>query len=67
MASDSQTQVLVNDHIKISIEQTAKGARVTATLDRSDHDIDKAVAQAVETYMHTIDLLKENKMKVDEA
>lgn len=55
------------DHIKVNIEQTAKGARVTITLDRSDHDIDKAVEQAIETYERTLLGLKTHGFKVDEV
>lgn len=54
------------NHVKISIEQTAKGARVTATLDREDHEIDKAIEQAVDAYIGTIDKLKGLDLKVDE-
>lgn len=57
---------VIGDHIKIAIEQTVKGARVTATIDRSDHDIDEAVGQAVRTYKETIEHLKEMGLKVDE-
>lgn len=56
-----------DDHIKINIEQSAKGARVTVTLDRADHDIDSAIDQAVHTYKGTIEALKVENMKVDEA
>jgi hypothetical protein len=62
-----QTNVGVFDHIKINIEQSAKGARVTVTYDRSDHDIDTAVSKSVETYKKTIQKLKDENMKVDEA
>lgn len=57
---------VIGDHIKIVIEQSAKGARVTATLERADHDIDEAVYQAVRTYRETIIRLKEMGLKVDE-
>jgi uncharacterized protein YdcH (DUF465 family) len=57
----------VYDHIKISIEQTSKGARVTATYDRSDHDIQEAVNGAIQAYETTILELKERGLKVDEA
>ena len=55
------------DHLKIAIEQTAKGARVTVTYDRSDHDIHTAVFNAVTMYKDTISLLQKENMKVDEA
>lgn len=54
------------NHIKINIEQSAKGARVTVTLDREDHEIDKAIDQAVNAYIGTIDKLKELDLRVDE-
>ena len=56
----------VYDHIKINIEQSAKGARVTVTYDRSDHDIEVAVEDAILTYVQTIKNLKEQGLKVDE-
>jgi len=58
---------VVNDHIKVNIEQTSKGARVTVTYDRSDHSIDEAVLGAINTYEQTIEELKQRGMKVDEA
>ncbi len=57
----------INDHIKVNIEQTAKGARVTVTYDRSDHDIQEAVNGAIQAYETTILELKERGLKVDEA
>lgn len=62
-----ETQVVVNDHIKVNIEQTAKGARVTVTYDRSDHDIQEAVNGAVQTYETTIEELNQRGMKVDDS
>lgn len=61
-----QTQV-INDHIKINIEQSAKGARVTVTYDRSDHDIEVAVMDAILIYETTIKNLKDQGLKVDES
>ena len=55
------------DHIKIHIAQSAKGARVEVTIDREDHDINSAVAQGVEAYKKSIQKLKDENMKVDEA
>lgn len=57
----------INDHIKINIEQSAKGARVIVTLDRSDHDINKAVEQAIEIYQKSIQGLKNRSLKVDDG
>lgn len=55
----------IYDHLKINIEQSAKGARVTITYDRSDHDIVKAVDNAVELYIKICKKLEEEKAKVD--
>ena len=57
----------INDHIKVNIEQTAKGARVTVTYDRSDHNVEEAVNGAIQAYETTILELKERGLKVDEA
>lgn len=57
----------VYDHIKINIEQSAKGVRCTVTLDRSDHNIDEAIRQAVATYRGTLYALKSESIKVDES
>ena len=65
--NEIQTNIGVYDHLKINIEQSAKGARVTVTYDRSDHNIDEAVTKAVETYKKSIEKLKAESMKVDEA
>lgn len=54
------------DHIKIGIEQSAKGARVTISLDRADHDIEKAITQSVNAYQGAIGELKSRGLKVDE-
>lgn len=61
-----QVTASIYDHIKINIEQTVKGARVTVTYDRSDHDIDLAVSKSVELYKKTVDTLKTQNLKVDE-
>ena len=53
--------------IKLGIEQTAKGVRVTVTLIQVDHQIDVAVQKAVDAYELTIDQLKERGLKVDES
>lgn len=66
-AENIQTNVGVYDHLKINIEQSSKGARVTVTYDRSDHDIDEAVGRAAKLYQDTIEHLKEMNMKVDES
>lgn len=63
----TQTTHSIYDHLKINIEQTAKGARVTVTYDRSDHDLDIAVSKSVELYKKTVEELKANNMKVDES
>jgi len=65
--SSIQTNIGVFDHIKINIEQSSKGARVTVTYDRSDHDMVVAVNNAVKLYGATIQELKNNGLKVDEA
>lgn len=57
----------IYDHIKINIEQTAKGARVTVTYDRSDHALEIAIPKSVEIYRKTIEELKAQNLKVDEA
>ena len=62
-----EKQVIISDHIKINIEQTAKGARCTVTYDRSDHDMAKAISAAVDGYIATIAELKEQGAKVDES
>lgn len=65
--SNQETVVTTYDHLKINIEQTAKGARVTVTYDRSDHDLTNASAHAVELYKMTIGMLEHEGLKVDEA
>lgn len=62
-----ETTQVISDHIKIGIEQSSKGARVSVTYDRSDHDIEVAVEDAILTYVTTIKNLKEQGMKVDES
>lgn len=62
-----ETVITTYDHLKVNIEQTAKGARVTVTYDRSDHDIHTAVYNAVTMYKDTISLLQKEGMKVDES
>lgn len=59
--------MIINDHIKINIEQSSKGARCTVTYDRSDHNMEDAVNGAVECYLATIKQLKEAGAKVDES
>ena len=54
------------DTIKIGIEQSAKGARVTISLLQTDHDIDTAVKKAVAAYKQTLVDLKAQELKVDE-
>ena len=61
----TENSVNIYDHIKVNIEQTTKGARVTVTYDRSDHSIDEAVLGAINTYEQTIEELKQRGMKVD--
>jgi len=56
----------INDHIKIHIAQSAKGARVEVTIDREDHDIDKAVEQGIEAYEKSLQGLIKKNLKVDE-
>lgn len=58
---------IISDHIKINIEQSAKGARVTVTYDRSDHDLEVAVHDAVVLYKSTLAELKNELLKVDES
>ncbi|MDN5844735.1 MAG: hypothetical protein L0H53_00500 [Candidatus Nitrosocosmicus sp.] len=67
MSNNNEIQNTIYDHLKITIEQTSKGARVSITYDRSDHDIDKAVSKSVEIYKKTIEKLKAESMKVDES
>lgn len=57
----------IYDHLKVNIEQTAKGARVTVTYDRSDHDIGKAVQNAVSLYQLTMQELINRKIPLDEV
>ncbi|MDN5844745.1 MAG: hypothetical protein L0H53_00550 [Candidatus Nitrosocosmicus sp.] len=56
----------IYDHLKISILQSSKGARVEVTYDRSDHDLDIAVSKSVELYKKTIEALKTQNLKVDD-
>lgn len=56
----------INDHIKIHIAQSSKGARVEVTIDREDHDIDKAVEQGIEAYEKSLQGLIKKDLKVDE-
>ena len=51
---NEDTTTIISDHLKVSIEQTAKGARVSVTYDRSDHDIDTAVKDAIKAYKKTV-------------
>lgn len=64
---DIQKTQVINDHIKVNIEQTAKGCRTTVTFDRSDHNIDEAVTKAVELFKKTTDELKKQGVKIDEC
>lgn len=66
-SEQNETMTSIYDHLKINIEQTAKGARINVTLDRSDHDIEKAITQAVATYKETLNRLKETGLKIDES
>ena len=67
LGTNEETTRVISDHIKINIEQTAKGARCTVTYDRSDHDMAKAISAAVDGYIATIAELKEQGAKVDEG
>ena len=60
-----ENNISIYDHLKINIEQSVKGSRVTVTYDRSDHNIDEAVLKAVEMYKKTLDTLKSQGLKVD--
>lgn len=62
-----QKTQMINDHIKINIEQSSKGARVTVTYDRSDHVMEAAVNEAVAGYEYTLKLMKDKGLKVDES
>lgn len=55
----------VKDHVKVSIAQTANGARVSVTIDRDDHNIDEAVKQAIVTYKKTIRKLVAEGIRVE--
>ncbi len=55
----------IYDHLKINIEKTSKGARVSVTYDRSDHEIDKAVDEAVDLYQKTIAELEKRGLQVE--
>ena len=50
MSENNNEIFYTKDHLKVKITQGAKGARVEVTIDREDHDIDKAVEQAIEAY-----------------
>ena len=63
----ASAQQIINDHIKVNIEQTAKGARVTVTYDRSDHNVEEAVNGAIQAYETTIAELQQRGMKVDDS
>lgn len=56
---------IINDHIKVSISQTANGARVAVTVDRDDHEIETAVKQAVLLYKKTIRKLVSEGIRVE--
>lgn len=55
----------LSNHLKVSIAQTANGARVSVTVDREDHNIDEAVKQSVLLYKKTIRKLVSNGIKVE--
>jgi len=63
--SNSEQLFYIKDHIQVKIDQTAKGARVTVTVDRSDHDIGSAVSQAIQVYESSIKGLEEKSLLVD--
>lgn len=65
MSENNNEIFYTKDHLKVKITQGAKGARVEVTIDREDHDIDKAVEQAIEAYQQTIYGLKTKSLTVD--
>ena len=58
-------EILERDHIKLSISQTANGARISVTIDRDDHNIDEAVKQAIVAYKKTIRKLVAEGIRVE--
>jgi hypothetical protein len=66
---ENNSGIIINnetyDHLKINIEQSSKGSRVTVTYDRSDHNIDEAVLKAVEMYKKTLETLRTQGLKID--
>lgn len=46
-----------HNYIKINLESTAKGTRVSVVYDRADHDQDKAIEESIAIYKRTIEKL----------